>query len=36
MPPLGPIGIIPLIGSAPFTGRVNDYLLQRRTEYLKQ
>lgn len=36
MPPLGPIGIIPLVGSAPFTGRVNDYLLQRRTEYLKQ
>ncbi len=36
MLPVGPVGIIPLIGSARFTDRVNDYLLMRRTEYLEQ
>jgi ribose-phosphate pyrophosphokinase len=34
MPPVGPVGIIPLIGSAAFTESVNYYLLARRTEYL--
>jgi ribose-phosphate pyrophosphokinase len=36
MPPVGPIGLIPLIGSTTFTSRVNDNLLRRRTEYLEQ
>ncbi len=36
MPPVGPIGIIPLIGSAEFSARVNTNLLQRRTLYLEQ
>ncbi len=35
MAPVGPVGIIPLIGSATFAGSVNDYLLRRRTEYLE-
>jgi ribose-phosphate pyrophosphokinase len=35
MPPIGPVGIIPLIGSAAFTELVNSYLLSRRTEYLE-
>ena len=34
MPPVGPVGIIPLLGSAIFTKKVNDYLLKRRGEYL--
>lgn len=34
MPPVGPVGIIPLLGSAVFTKKVNDYLLRRRGEYL--
>lgn len=34
MPPVGPVGIIPLLGSAAFTKKVNDYLLRRRGEYL--
>ncbi|MGI6325436.1 MAG: ribose-phosphate pyrophosphokinase [Saccharofermentanales bacterium] len=33
MAPVGPVGIIPLLGSADFTESVNSYLLQRRTEY---
>ncbi len=33
MPPVGPVGIIPLVGSAAFATRVNDNLLRRRTEY---
>ena len=36
MPPVGPVGILPLIGSATFAARVNDNLLQRRTVYLEQ
>lgn len=36
MPPVGPIGLIPLVGSKTFTSRVNDNLLRRRTEYLEQ
>jgi ribose-phosphate pyrophosphokinase len=35
MPPVGPVAIIPLIGSMDFTELVNDYLLKRRTEYLE-
>lgn len=35
MPPVGPVGIIPLTGSAWFAERVNDCLLARRTEYLE-
>jgi ribose-phosphate pyrophosphokinase len=35
MPPVGPVGIIPLIGSAAFSELANDYLLKRRTEYLE-
>ncbi|MEA4888197.1 MAG: ribose-phosphate pyrophosphokinase [Clostridiaceae bacterium] len=33
MAPLGPVGLIPLLGSAVFSAKVNDYLLRRRTEY---
>ncbi|NLW12218.1 MAG: ribose-phosphate pyrophosphokinase [Clostridiaceae bacterium] len=33
MSPVGPVGIIPLIGSAEFSSKVNDFLVQRRTEY---
>jgi len=33
MAPVGPLGIIPLIGSADFTSSVNSYLRRRRTEY---
>jgi ribose-phosphate pyrophosphokinase len=36
MVPVGPVGIIPLLGSAEFAARVNDNLLCRRTEYLEQ
>lgn len=35
MVPVGPVGIIPLIGSGEFSAAVNDYLCQRRTEYLE-
>jgi ribose-phosphate pyrophosphokinase len=35
MPPIAPVGIIPLIGSASFTESVNNCLLTRRTEYLQ-
>jgi ribose-phosphate pyrophosphokinase len=35
MPPIGPVGIIPLIGSSTFAELVNNYLLRRRTEYLE-
>ncbi len=35
MAPVGPVGIIPLIGSTEFSGLVNDFLCQRRTEYLE-
>lgn len=33
MSPIGPVGIIPLIGSAEFSQKVNDFLVQRRTEH---
>ncbi len=33
MSPVGPVGIIPLLGSAEFSSKVNDFLVQRRTEY---
>ena len=33
MSPVGPVGIIPLLGSADFTEKVDYYLRQRRTEY---
>lgn len=33
MSPVGPVGIIPLTGSAEFSQKVNDFLVQRRTEY---
>ncbi|MGI6333703.1 MAG: ribose-phosphate pyrophosphokinase [Saccharofermentanales bacterium] len=33
MAPVGPVGIIPLLGSADFTESVNSYLHQRRIEY---
>jgi ribose-phosphate pyrophosphokinase len=33
MSPVGPAGIIPLLGSADFTALVNNYLCRRRTEY---
>ncbi len=33
MSPVGPVGIIPLIGSADFSAMVNQYLCRRRTEY---
>lgn len=33
MAPVGPLGIIPLLGSADFTSLVNMYLCRRRTEY---
>ncbi|MDD2374264.1 MAG: ribose-phosphate pyrophosphokinase [Eubacteriales bacterium] len=35
MSPVGPIGIIPLIGSAEFSSKVNSFLVQRRTEYME-
>lgn len=35
MMPLGPVGIIPLLGSAEFTEKVNSFLCLRRTEYLE-
>lgn len=35
MAPVGPVGIIPLQGSAVFTDSVNYYLARRRTEYLE-
>ncbi len=35
MAPIGPVGIIPLIGSADFADRVNYYLGRRRKEYLE-
>ncbi len=35
MPPVGPVGIIPLAGSVDFTDSVNYYLTRRRTEYLE-
>ena len=35
MMPIGPIGIIPLIGSVEFAASVNDFLCKRRTEYLE-
>ncbi len=35
MAPIGPIGIIPLTGSAVFADSVNYYLGRRRTEYLE-
>lgn len=33
MAPIGPLGIIPLLGSADFSTSVNSYLCRRRTEY---
>ncbi|NCA99173.1 MAG: ribose-phosphate pyrophosphokinase [Clostridia bacterium] len=36
MAPVGPVGIIPLTGSAVFADSVNYYLGRRRTEYLEQ
>lgn len=36
MPPVGPVGLIPLVGSAVFAARVNDNLLRRRIEYKEQ
>lgn len=33
MAPIGPVGIIPLLGSASFSESVNYYLCRRRTEY---
>lgn len=36
MNPVGPVGIIPLTGSAVFADSVNYYLGRRRTEYLEQ
>ena len=35
MPALGPIGLIGLKGARDFSNRVNDYLVQRRAEYLE-
>ncbi len=35
MAPVGPVGIIPLTGSAVFADSVNYYLCRRRTEYLE-
>lgn len=35
MMPVGPVGIIPLLGSAEFSEKVNAFLCQRRTEYLE-
>lgn len=35
MAPVGPVGILPLLGSAAFSESVNNYLLRRRTEYLE-
>ncbi len=35
MMPVGPVGIIPLLGSAEFSEKVNEFLTQRRTEYLE-
>jgi ribose-phosphate pyrophosphokinase len=33
MAPIGPVGIIPLLGSTDFSELVNEYLCRRRTEY---
>ena len=33
MAPVGPVGIIPLVGSLDFSQSVNDFLCRRRTEY---
>lgn len=35
MQPVGPVGIIPLIGSMEFAEKVNEFLCSRRTEYLE-